>query len=94
MYRILVLLLLLSIGSFAQPYRYVPNGIPINLKGIQKSFSDYKDTVKLKDVKYWKYHKRWEQEMSMHCSGNGELGSAQELQQYLKNRGEIQNLSR
>lgn len=94
MHRIFSLLLLISIGSYAQPYRYVPNGSPINLKGIQKSFSDYKDTVNLKDVKYWKYMNRWEQEMSMHCNGNGEIGSAQELQQYLKNRSEIQNFSR
>ena len=94
MNRIILLFLLISFESIAQQYQYIPNGSPINLKGIQKSFSDYKDSVALKDVKYWKYLKRWEQEMSMHCSGNGELGSAQELQQYLKNRGEIQNLSR
>lgn len=43
-----------------------------SFKQMQRDFAFWKDTVNLKESKYWKYFKRWEADMQFHTDGQGE----------------------
>ncbi len=51
---------------------------PLTFKEIQLQFNTYKKENKLSEKKQWKFYKRFESELILHTSGNGEPGDPKE----------------
>jgi len=43
-----------------------------SFKSMQRDFANWKDTIQLKESRYWKYIKRWEADMQYHTDAQGE----------------------
>ncbi len=86
----LIFSLLISAGLFvtsvAQSFKFNPHSGSINLPRLQKQLRDFSDTADLSKAKYWKYIKRWEDELSRHADGKGNLGNASNMHTYLTRR--------
>jgi photosystem II stability/assembly factor-like uncharacterized protein len=57
---------------FCQQFITQKTGEKATFKKMQLDFNAWKKTSNLKTIKGWKYFKRWENEMQMHCNANGE----------------------
>ncbi len=57
----------------AQPFIQKKQGQALTFKEMQLQFSDWSQNKDLKNTRYWKYFKRWENDMQMHTNAKGEL---------------------
>ncbi len=69
---ITLLLSLVYMLTQAQPFIQKKSGQPLTFKEMQRQFSDWSKTKDLKNTRYWKYFKRWENDMQMHTNALGE----------------------
>ena len=84
----------INIGLDAQNFNYNLSDGPISLPRLQDALKQYTDTASLKEVKHWKYLKRWEHELSMHANGKGNPGDAADMFRYMSRRNSQNNLSK
>ena len=75
----LFLLFLLTGIAFSHAQAFLkksPPAQPLSFKEMQKQFHEWAKTTDLKKEKYWKYYKRWENDMQLKTNGQGELADA------------------
>jgi photosystem II stability/assembly factor-like uncharacterized protein len=63
------------------------------LKSLQKQLYDWADTADVAKAHYWKYIKRWENELSKRTASDGEPGDARELINYKQQRSNAKSSS-
>ena len=73
----------------AQNFRLSRLEVSGGLKSLQQQLSAWADTANVAQSRYYKYIKRWENELSLHSSSDGEPGDARELIHYKQQRQEI-----
>lgn len=69
---IALLLTVLCVLTKAQPFIQKKSGQALTFKETQRQFADWSKTKDLKNTHYWKYFKRWENDMQMHTNAQGE----------------------
>lgn len=62
----------ICIHASAQQFLKKPEHQAFSLKEMQRQFNDWARTHDLKKEKHWKYFKRWEMDMQMHSTAQGE----------------------
>lgn len=67
-----ILLIVSSVITNAQPFIQKKAGQALTFKEMQRQFADWSQTKDLKNQHYWKYFKRWENDMQMHTNAQGE----------------------
>lgn len=68
-----LLALLIVISVQAQPFNVKRTGKPLTFKELQLSFDEWKQGKDLRQVKGWKYYKRWEWYYEQRLDGKGNL---------------------
>jgi hypothetical protein len=71
---ILAFVLFISITTTirSQPFEIAHGKDGNDFKSLQRGFAEWKKDRDLNTSKYWKYYKRWEQEMQLHTNAQGE----------------------
>jgi len=70
--KIFFFLFFLVSVSYSQSFIRRVSGDTMTFKEMQRQFTEWSKTHDLKTTKYWKYYKRWENEMQFHTDAKGE----------------------
>ncbi|MEI8047509.1 MAG: T9SS type A sorting domain-containing protein [Bacteroidota bacterium] len=68
----IILIFLVTSGVKAQNFKLKPGEKQKTFKEIQLEFNNWKNSVDVSKEHYWKYFKRWENDMQMHTDAKGE----------------------
>ncbi len=71
-----ILVVFIHTSVKTQPFIQQKKGQPLTFKEMQRQYNDWAKKHDLKQTHYWKYFKRWENEMQMHTNAQGEPGDA------------------
>lgn len=83
--------LLLFINKFnviSQTFTKNTSSRALTFKEVQQQFNEYKKANNLKEVKHWKNFKRFENELTYHTNGHGEIGNPED---YINTAVELAN---
>ncbi|MEX1188916.1 MAG: hypothetical protein WED33_06640 [Bacteroidia bacterium] len=90
---ILIFILFCILQANSQNFINKPQDQKGQLKSLQKSLELWTDTADVVNSRYWKYIKRWEDELSKRTASDGEPGDARELMNYKMQRNTTKSSS-